>query len=153
MTLIGKYTNPLQGQEQKDFFERSFMELWTVPQIISSKIPCLPNKIYSNKDLIYPLTKTLNALIKANLHHEIKTWDGCYNPRFQRGSTSRISIHTWGLAIDFNAAWNQLGQKKISWSPQFIQVWRDNDWICGADFKGSRVDGMHFEWTRGLINE
>jgi hypothetical protein len=60
------------------------------------------------------------------------------------------------MAIDLNPAHNPLGlsreqalQKVLKpFSEAFIQVWRANNWFCGADFK--RKDLMHFEFTKNL---
>jgi hypothetical protein len=75
--------------------------------------------------------------------------------RKQRGSNS-ISKHSFGIALDFNAAWNplvrgvtpatrgKLRAAKVTWSEDFLDVWRNNGWECGADWQ-TVLDGMHFE--------
>lgn len=139
--LLARYGNPVANQK---LFEKNWMVLIVVPQDIHTEIPCLPLHLYLNKDIVMPLLKTYRDLISADLHHEIKTWDGCFNVRAQRGSTV-ISRHSFGIAVDENAAWNKLyGQ--VSWTEDFLNVWRNSGWICGADFH-SRTDGMHMEWT------
>lgn len=139
--LIAKFGNPTIDNVT---FERKWMTLWAVPANIRTAIPALPAKIYLNKLIKDKLEETLIALISKGLHKEIKTWDGCFNIRKKRG-LSTISTHAWGLAVDLNAAWNQLG-KPSSWSKEFVSVWRDLGWECGADWKG-RSDPMHYEMT------
>ena len=137
--LLARYGNPLTSQLK---FERTWMMTYVLLPGVHSAIPCLPLHIYMNKDIVMRFENTLNSLIEARLHTEIKTWDGCFNPRKQRGS-STISRHAFGVAIDINAAWNKLNGE-VNWSEDFLNVWRNAGWICGADFH-SRKDGMHFE--------
>lgn len=139
--LLARYGNPMVNQAA---FEKKWMTLWDIPQEINDAIKALPNKLYCNKDIVARLEKTFRDLIKANLHSEIKTFDGCFVVRKQRGANS-ISRHSWGVAVDLNAAWNPLNGK-VTWSNAFLNIWRNNGWICGADFR-SRKDGMHFENT------
>lgn len=122
-------------------FERKWMEVWIVPVEIREQIPVLPEKIYTHKLMVDKLLKVFTALIDANLHNEIKTWNGCFNIRKKRGLKT-LSLHAWGLAIDLNAATNPLGGV-VTWSEEFLAVWRRNGWICGADW--TRKDGMHFQ--------
>ena len=73
--------------------------------------------------------------------NELKTWDGCFNVRRKRGLKS-LSLHSWGIAIDVNAAWNGLG-KEPTLSKEFVQCFID----AGFDWGGTwtRKDGMHFQ--------
>ncbi|WP_138481565.1 M15 family metallopeptidase [Dyadobacter bucti] len=138
--LIEKFGNPAVDNIT---FERKWMTLWHVPEAIGDHIPAIPGKIYLNNLIKERLETTLFALIEADLHSEIKTFDGCFNIRKKRGLET-LSLHAFGIAVDLNAAWNQLG-KPSTWSNDFIEVWRRNGWECGADWKG-RIDAMHFQW-------
>jgi hypothetical protein len=140
--LISIYGDPLKNQ---DAFEAKYMTFWEVPNDISEAIPILPKRIYCHKLLVNPLERTFNRLIDKGLHFEIKTFDGCYNPRYIRGSKTIPSRHAWGLAIDMNAAWNKLGQSEPSWSEDFIEAWRDENWTFGGNWL-ARPDPMHFQW-------
>lgn len=151
--LIAKFGNPTTDQLR---FERTWMVLWVVPSDIRSAIPALPARIYLNKQIQPHLERTLRALIAKGLHKQIQTYDGCFVVRKQRGSNA-ISRHSFGIAIDLNAAWNplvrnvtaatrkKLRAEKVTWSEEFLQVWRDNGWNCGADWVNS-LDGMHFQY-------
>jgi len=138
--LIAKFGNPSVDNVT---FERAWMVLWIVPDTIRKEIPALPAKWYIIKLIKDRLQQTLFDLIQTGLSSEIKTYDGCFNIRKKRGLAS-LSLHSFGLAIDLNAAWNQLG-KPSTWSDAFLQVWRKNGWDCGADWKG-RKDAMHMQW-------
>ena len=53
-----------------------------------------------------------------------------------------MSLHSWGIAIDVNAAWNQLNMTPTL-SPEFVKCFID----AGFDWGGTwqRKDGMHFQ--------
>lgn len=132
---IDKWGNP------KNFNEGTFMELYDIPEEINQKIPELPNRVYCNKLLKAPLENALKNIIDRCLTDEIKTWDGCFNIRKKRGFNS-WSLHSWGIAIDINAAWNQLG-KEPQMSPELVQCFTDEGFDWGGDW--NRKDGMHFQ--------
>ena len=80
--------------------------------------------IYCNKDMIEPLTKAFKNLIATGFVKELKTWDGCFNIRGKRGNADSMSLHSWGVAIDVNAAWNGFG-KKPTLSKEFVKCFTD----------------------------
>lgn len=139
--------------------EESHMIMWDVPQIL--EIGVIPKKIYCNKDIITPLKDSFTRLINRNLISELKTWDGCFNLRVVRGyeraydqfmaigdtesADKLLSIHSWGIAIDINAAWNQLG-KEPSLSPDFVKCFTESGFEWGGEWK--RKDGMHFQLAK-----
>jgi hypothetical protein len=121
------------------------MVLFDVPTHL--EIGVIPKKVYCNKDLVKPLTQAFTNLIERKLVGELKTWDGCFNNRPIRGfekklAASYLSLHSWGLAIDVNAAWNGLG-KGPQLSPAFVKCFTDAGFTWGGTFK--RKDGMHME--------
>jgi hypothetical protein len=118
------------------------MVLFDVPTHL--EIGVIPKKVYCNKDLVKPLTQAFTNLIERKLVGELKTWDGCFNIRKIRGGQS-MSLHSWGLAIDVNAAWNGLG-KEPQLSPAFVKCFTDAGFDWGGTFK--RKDGMHFELAK-----
>ena len=79
------------------------MVLWDVPTEL--EIGVIPKRIYCNKDLQTPLLLAFKSLIATGYIKELKTWDGCFNIRKKRGASSS-SLHSWGVAIDINAAWS-----------------------------------------------
>jgi hypothetical protein len=121
------------------------MILWDVPDVINKKIPTIPNKIYCNKDLVAPLEAAFWNLINRGLYLDLVTWDGCFNIRKQRGSLLSMSLHSWGVAIDVNAAWNGLG-KTPQLTPAFVKAFKDAGFDWGGDWK--RKDGMHFQLAK-----
>lgn len=115
------------------------MTVWDVPTEL--EIGVIPKKLYCNKDLVEPLKKAFQNLISTGYVNELKTWDGCFNIRKKRGLTS-MSLHSWGVAIDINAAWNGLG-KKPQLSAGFVKCFKDAGFDWGGDW--TRLDGMHFQ--------
>jgi hypothetical protein len=115
------------------------MIVWDVPTEL--EIGMIPKKIYCNKDMVKPLSQAFKNLIATGKVNELKTWDGCFNIRKKRGLTS-MSLHSWGIAIDVNAAWNQLNMEP-KLSAGFVKCFTD----AGFDWGGTwqRKDGMHFQ--------
>ena len=116
------------------------MVVWDVPGHL--EVGAIPKKLYCNKDLIGPLSEAFNNLLARGKASELKTWDGCFNIRKKRGLSS-MSLHSWGIAIDVNAAWNQLGTKG-NLSPEFVKCFTDAGFDWGGNWTG-RTDPMHFQ--------
>lgn len=143
-----RYGLPSQANESK------YMVLWQVPADIQEAFKHVrfsalgttgfPKKIYCNKDALHPLWAALQNIIAKGLTKELKTWDGAYVIRPQRGSLTSISMHSWGLAFDVNAAENVFG-KKPKMSEAFVLCWLNAGFNWGGSFKAPRTDGMHFE--------
>jgi hypothetical protein len=119
--------------------EGKFMVVWDVPECCEHG--AIPKKVYCNKDLKPLLEKAFKNVNERGLAAQVKTWDGCFNIRKKRGATS-MSLHSWGLAIDFNAAWNGFG-KTPTMSPELVKCFTDAGFDWGG--KWSRPDGMHFQ--------
>jgi hypothetical protein len=115
------------------------MVMWDVPSHL--EVGVIPKRLYCNKDLVGPLTRALTALIQSGHVHELKTWDGCFNIRKKRGG-STMSLHSWGVAIDVNAAWNCFGCTPRL-SPGFVKCFTDNGFDWGGTWR--KPDGMHFQ--------
>ena len=115
------------------------MILWDVPPLL--EIGAIPKRIYCNKDMVEPLSKAFANLIKTGHVKELKTWDGCFNIRQKRGAVTK-SLHSWGVAIDVNAAWNTMG-KEPKLSQGFVKCFKDAGFDWGGDW--DYPDGMHFQ--------
>lgn len=115
------------------------MTLWDVPTHL--EIGIIPKKIYCNRDMVAPLQKAFENLIRTGHVKELKTWDGCFNIRKKRGLSS-MSLHSWGIAVDVNAFENGLG-KEPKLSAGFVKCFTDAGFNWGGTWR--RKDGMHFE--------
>lgn len=133
--LTSKQALEAYGAPEKE----AFMVLWDVPAFL--EIGAIPKRLYCNRDMVKPLTAAFENLIKTGYVKELKTFDGCFNIRKKRGA-STPSLHSWGLAVDLNAAWNGLG-KPPTLSAGFVKCFTD----AGLDWGGTwgRPDGMHFQ--------
>ena len=130
--------------------------VWDVPTEL--EIGVIPKRLYCNKDIVEPLTKAFKSLISTGCVKELKTFDGCFNIRVVRGYEAKyaeltaagnisgadelLSIHSWGTAVDVNAAENGLGvTPKLS--AEFVKCFTDAGFDWGGLFP--RKDGMHFQ--------
>lgn len=121
---------------------------------VEADFPWFPvHSFLVNKDFKDLLYKAFKALEAAGLHTEIKTYDGCYNDRSVRGSSS-TSLHAWAAALDLNAATNGMvvgptpEQRKGSWSDAFIATMKSAGLFFGGDFI-KRADPMHWALLDG----
>ena len=119
-----------------------FMTVWDIPSYLEHGH--IPKKLYCNRDMIGPLSIAFRNVIDRGLVEQIKTWDGCFNIRTKRGASS-TSLHSWGIAIDINAAWNGFG-KTPTMSTELVKCFTD----AGFDWGGtwSKPDGMHFQLSK-----
>lgn len=138
--------------------EGKYMAIWEVPEYVCKLIPAIPRRIYCNKEMIVPLEAAFLNIINRKLTEEIKTWDGCFQVRAIRGYGKKVnqlidlghiekamiymSIHSWGVAIDINAAWNGLG-KEPQMNKELVKCFEDAGFEWGGNWK--RKDGMHMQ--------
>lgn len=137
---VKRYGVILNGKWQN---ERYFMVFFRVPPEITSVNRDFPSRIYCNVDMLAALTNAFQNLIDRGLEGQLKTFDGCFNIRNVRGS-NRMSTHSYGLAIDLNAAENGLGEKPAL-TREFVSCFVDAGFAWGGDFE--RMDGMHFSYA------
>lgn len=144
--LLGYYGNPMTDKEE---FTKKWMTLYVFPDWMQPIFPPYQHqkvrKQWVHRDFSGPFERVFKTLLDTGLYKELKTFDGIWNIRNMRGLNTP-SVHSWGLAVDFNAKENPLGGK-VRFSQAFLDVWRKEGFTSGADFGGSRVDGMHFEYT------
>lgn len=118
------------------------MVLWDVPSDL--EIGAIPKRLYCNRDMVKPLSVAFRNLIEREKVGELVTWDGCFNIRRKRGGIS-ASLHSWGLAIDVNAAYNRMGRNPTL-SPGFVKCFTDAGFEWGGNW--TVKDGMHFQLAR-----
>lgn len=99
------------------------------------------HRIYGHFLMDNPLRRAFGLLIERGLAGELRTFDGCHNIRRSKGG-GMYSVHSWGLAVDFNAGGNGYGQEPTL-SPEFVRYFAD----CGFEWGGlwTTPDGMHFQ--------
>lgn len=69
---------------------------------------------------------------------------GGFNYRMMRGST-RLSMHSWGCAVDFDSARNAFGDRTPNFAsiPQVLAAFDAEDWTWGG--RWHKPDGMHWQ--------
>lgn len=105
----------------------------------------LPQRIYCNKDMRYPLIMALQLIQDRNLGPLIESWNGCFNIRMKRGNLQSYSLHAWGIAIDINAEKNGYGCKPLM-DCRLVRCFTDAGFEWGGFWK--IPDGMHFQLTK-----
>lgn len=102
------------------------------------------------------LVDTLIACVHAGVPLERMKFGGTYNFRGQVGST-KLSTHTWGIAIDIEPAENPLGARwsagkrtthGVMMDKRIIETFAKMGWKGGWEFT-QRADPMHFQWVGG----
>jgi len=116
-----------------------WMVLFDVPS--DMELGAIPKRIYCNRYMVEPLRRAFKNVIDRKLVDQLKTWDGCFQIRKKRGALSQ-SLHSWGMAIDINAAWNAFGSKPTM-SKELVACFTDAGLEWGG--KWSKPDGMHFQ--------
>lgn len=148
------------GEPKNDTkWQSKIMQLWypdtqlTFEELNEYRESCLPSRIFMNKIMIIPFTNVIKELIKQDLLNEIKTWDGCFFIRkmkiIKNGKitfSNKYSLHSWGIALDIDASWNQLGNCKPKLNKKIVKIFKDNNFDWGGDFKS--CDGMHFQLNK-----
>ena len=79
----------------------------------------------------------------------ISNYAGAYNFRMMRGS-SRLSMHSWGCALDFDPDRNGMGDTTPHFAevPEVVAAFEAEGWVWGGRWSGKSCDGMHFQAAR-----
>lgn len=113
-------------------------------------------EVEGHRVLAGPLTKALRLVCERNLGGQLKTYDGCFAIRKMKGG-DRYSVHSWGLAVDFNAATSPFQTRHSPNWPEMVTDLSDEFVRCfaeaGFEWGGlwtSIYDPMHFQlpWIR-----
>jgi len=121
--------------------EAKFMQLYDIPSQLL--LPTLPKRVYGNALLIPKLQLALHHIKEEGAGEYIKTWDGCFNIRNKKLSSS-ASMHSWGLAVDINAAWNKMGNVPTI-NHRLVDCFKKAGFDWGGDWSAKYCDGMHFQ--------
>jgi hypothetical protein len=146
------FGNPIQYCDDTGTLGPEYEKLWivTIPLIKPLTTCWNPNvqvtKVRCNK-LIAPILKSALDEVLTNpfTSPTINDYGGCFVFRMQRKST-KLSRHSWGTAIDLDVADNPFGSDpKVD--PLTIEIFAKYGFAWGGNFKGTRKDGMHFEFA------
>lgn len=101
-------------------------------------------RTYCNRVMAWPLRQALDCIVERGLIGEIVSYDGCFQVRKQRGDLHQLSVHSWGLAVDFNAAENKIGTMG-DMSAELVACFEDAGFVWGG--RWARPDPMHFQYV------
>jgi hypothetical protein len=135
--LIARYGRPWEDVD-------AFWQKWGAPLELPHPLKRLTKRgrFWCNRDLVPILRAVFDQICDEGLSSHIKTYDGCFNVRKIRGTSTQWSIHSWGMAIDINAQTNAMGAEPTL-HPRIVQIFLAYDFLWGGNFK--RKDGMHFQ--------
>lgn len=103
--------------------------------------------LYCHKKLKDIFPAVFSAIDDAGLKSEIDTFGGCFNFRSVRRG-SKLSTHSWGIAIDLNPEQNGMGTAG-NMSPGVVKIFKEFGFTWGGDWSGASKDPMHFQFCSG----
>ena len=86
-------------------------------------------------------------LQREGLQEKITSFGGCFSFRPQRTGT-KLSVHSWGMAIDLNPETNPQGTEG-NMDPGVVTIFRGAGFEWGGDWPGRVRDPMHFQFCTG----
>lgn len=108
-----------------------------------------PLLVDSLKRVLDKVEQTYESQAELDRDH-VSNYSGSYEPRKIRGS-SKISMHAYGAAIDFDAEHNGMTYSRTAgyFKPDhpLVKAFKAEGWFWGGDYK-KRRDPMHFEAIR-----
>ena len=86
-----------------------------------------------------------NEIYKQGLWEHLNDFGGCYQYRPAR-NLSKLSTHSWGIAVDVDVNDNPLGADPVI-DDRIVVIFEDHGFLWGG--RWSRPDGMHFQYATG----
>jgi hypothetical protein len=120
---------------------------WRQENIATSQLPLI-GRATCHRFLLPQLRQALRAVRSAGAADKIDPgqFAGCYNARFiARDPAGRLSHHSWGIAVDFNALENPSGANPRL-DREVVDILERHGFTWGG--RWLVPDGMHFEWVR-----
>ncbi len=121
---------------------------WVKSHIVTEQVPIL-GSVTCNRFMMPQLKAALAEVVSRGLAKEIHAneYAGCYYPRFIAGST-KLSNHSFGLALDFNVPGNQRGTVG-QMNREVVAIFKFWGFAWGGDW--AYTDPMHFELAK-IVN-
>jgi hypothetical protein len=120
---------------------------WVQRNIVTIDIPNL-GTTRCHRAMVPQLMEALREVNEAGLygHFRREQFAGCFMPRHILWNPSRgLSMHAWGLAIDFNSVDNAFGKRPVM-DPRIVDIFERWGFEWGGHW--STPDGMHFQLSR-----
>jgi hypothetical protein len=119
--------------------------VWVRHHIATTSVPLL-GRVTCNRVLIPQLRSAMDDLVAAGLAGLIRTYHGCFAPKFvNRDPSAMLSHHSWGMAFDINLAGNLYGDPPHQ-DPRLVRILARWGFVWGGTFVVP--DGNHFEYRR-----
>jgi hypothetical protein len=118
---------------------------WVRRNIVSARVPIFTGNVVCHRLMVDQLRGALQEIVDRGLDHLIDPtqYGGCWVPRHIDFNPAKpLSMHSWGLAVDFNVSTNGLGQVP-QMDPRIVEVFDRWGFVWGGRWR--RPDGMHFE--------
>ncbi|MBI4869210.1 MAG: M15 family metallopeptidase [Candidatus Wallbacteria bacterium] len=136
--------------------------LITIPQLRGVSCNGVPSsgKARVHKLAREPFLAAFAEIASAGVAVDILTYDGLFYPRHIGNNPARpLSSHSWGIAIDLNAAWNGYGRPPAKAGARgsvrrLVPIFARHGFAWGGDWNGNEMesdehprvrDGMHWE--------
>jgi hypothetical protein len=119
---------------------------WVRKNIVRAKVPVFRGEVVCHRLLIPQLRGALQEVVDRGLDHLIdpSQYGGCWVPRHILFNPNRaLSMHAWGIAVDFNVKGNEYGNRNPQMDPRIVQIFKKWGFNWGGDWR--TPDGMHFE--------
>lgn len=100
-----------------------------------------------HKKLVSVFEKVFASILNAGLQSNINSFGGCFSFRPQRSGT-KLSAHSWGIAIDLNPELNQQGTAGHM-DRKIVEIFAGAGFVWGGAWQGRRCDPMHFQFCSG----
>ena len=118
---------------------------WVSSKITTEVMPII-GRVTGNRVMLPQLQGALNEVVRRGLSKSIYHYDGCYVPRFIAHDPSKgLSFHTFGTAIDLNAADNGRGGAG-KMDRRVVTIFKTWGFAWGGDWH--YTDPMHFELAK-----
>jgi hypothetical protein len=118
---------------------------WIAAKITTEEMPII-GRVTGNRVMLPQLRGALNEVVRQGLSKSIYHYDGCYVPRFIAHDPSKgLSFHTFGTAIDLNAADNGRGGPG-KMDRRVVTIFKSWGFAWGGDW--NYTDPMHFELAK-----
>lgn len=144
----GSVSGTTIGTMQFRILQNGFIDpdpAWVASNITTATVPII-GTVRCHTIMVPQLAAALQEISDAGLAGEIRTYAGCYVPRFiDRDPRRGLSMHAFGLAADFNTATNALGTRG-DMHPEVVRIFQKWGFTWGGVW--SRPDPMHFELAR-----
>jgi len=134
----------LEGRWQTDFLERVSLPF---PLRLAWDSSRTVNQMTCHRRMTRVFASVFGHIQEGGLQSRITSFGGCFAFRPQR-TGSKLSAHSWGIAIDLNSESNPQGSPG-DMDARLIELFRSAGFEWGGDWQGKNRDPMHFQFCTG----